>query len=69
MKCAGYTGKGAFSQSAKTALFARTGGIPREINRVCKLALDRAFALGSTCVEEEIVEEIFSDIFRQSAMV
>ena len=68
MQAAGYPQtESAFTDSAKALLCAETGGIPREINRVCKLALDRAFSLGQGRVDDGIVRDLVDDVLRQNA--
>ncbi len=69
MSAAGYSGDSAFSAAAKSLLHRETAGIPREVNRVCKLALDRAFSLNQTQVETAIIQSLVDDVLRQKAMV
>jgi general secretion pathway protein A len=68
MRAAGYKHEtSVFADEAKAALAQTTGGVPREINRICKLALDRAFSLGRERVEADMVGQIAEDVFKQSA--
>lgn len=67
MRLAGYEGTSAFSDEAKMLLFSETDGIPRELNRICKLALDRAFAARENQVTGMTVEQIVEDMFQQKA--
>ncbi len=68
LRAAGYRGaESPFSAEAKQALHEASGGIPREINRICKLALDRAFAGEHPTIPTTIVEEISADVLRQNA--
>lgn len=55
-----------FAAEAIEALYTETAGVPREINRIGKLALDRAYAVRARQVERETVEMIVADLFRQS---
>jgi hypothetical protein len=43
-------------------------GIPREINRIAKLALDRAFSLQRRRIGKEIVAGIITDLHRQKGI-
>jgi len=65
-QAAGYSKGSLFTAKAKAALFAETSGIPREINRVCKLALDKGFSQGVQQVDEAIVTNIAIDVFQQA---
>lgn len=52
------------SPKAIELLFRETGGVPREINRVCKLALDHGFSVGAREVDEEMARLILDDLQR-----
>ncbi len=68
MRAAGYTAEPSlFTDAAKHALFVVTEGVPREINRICKLALDRTFSLQHDRVEDDVVQSIAEDTIRQHA--
>jgi general secretion pathway protein A len=68
MKAAGFPGESVFQPEAKSILFDYTRGIPREVNRICKLALDRSFSLGEKTVSASVVGNIATDIFHQDPM-
>lgn len=55
-----------FTSLAYELIFRKTGGIPREINRLCKLALTYGFAQNLTEVSKEDVEVILEDIEKHS---
>ncbi|MHC4883571.1 MAG: ExeA family protein [Planctomycetota bacterium] len=58
-----------FQEESKEVVYRCTGGIPREINRLCKLALDRSYSLGDSEVRPSVVHSIATDVFHQDAMV
>ncbi|MFW5857057.1 MAG: ExeA family protein [Planctomycetota bacterium] len=68
MEAAGLVGGGVFDTEAKAEVHRQTAGIPREINRLCKLALDRTFALGERTVSAKTIRSIAADIHHQDAM-
>lgn len=62
-------GLGIFSDAACEAIFLATGGIPRAINRVAKLALDMTFMNSLPRIEKMIIERIAADNSRQRVTV
>ena len=62
---AGLSGKAMFTASACEHLFRATGGVPREINRLCKLSLNFACAQGVHEIEGDDIELILSDMQAQ----
>jgi general secretion pathway protein A len=54
-----------FLPAAVRFLCQSTGGIPREINRICKLALDRAFSLRLDHIDENVINSITMDLHKQ----
>lgn len=54
-----------FSGACAELLYASSGGIPRRINRICKLSLDMAYSRSLPEVEEGIVDAIVRDLRRQ----
>jgi type II secretory pathway predicted ATPase ExeA len=46
-------------------IYLATKGVPREINRICKLALDVTFAMQEQSINLEIIKKIILDIFKQ----
>jgi len=57
-----------FTSDAADSLHRITGGVPREINRVCKLALARACTLKSRMVDGAMLESIALDLRRQDGL-
>lgn len=51
-----------FTQKAKELIYAKTHGIPREINRVCKISMDIASMEKMKLIDEELVEIVFHDL-------
>jgi len=53
-----------FTDKAYDVIFNKTAGIPREINRACKIALDLAYSQEKEFVDEDIMQIIFNDFYR-----
>lgn len=51
-----------FSQEARESIYAKTNGIPREINRVCKISMDIASMEKIELIDKDLVEIVFQDI-------
>lgn len=51
-----------FTSLAFEIIFRKTGGVPREINRLCKLALTYGFAQNSSEISREDIEVILEDL-------
>lgn len=66
LSVAGRDHDGLFSGGALELIFRTTGGVPREINRVCKLALNLGFAQGATTIGQEEVQIIIDDLGEQA---
>jgi type II secretory pathway predicted ATPase ExeA len=62
LKVAGYQGEPLFSPEAVGAIWKRSGGIPREINKVCFNSLLLARATKKKRVESSILREVTSDL-------
>lgn len=56
-----------FSPAALDRLFTFSGGCPRQINRVCKLAVDRACLLQQRTIDAPLVQLIIDDFEKQFA--
>jgi general secretion pathway protein A len=54
-----------FAAACSEPLFEFSGGCPRQINRVCKLAVDRALMLDRQVVDAALVQAIIQDIRQQ----
>lgn len=57
LRTAGYGGKPLFDDAAVALIAARSGGVPREINRLCRQALDLAVRNADTIVTAGAVRE------------
>ncbi len=67
LKVAGCNDLSIFTDEAIRTLYKVTHGIPREINRLCRLALDSAFSVKHQKISESIVISISKDINLQSS--
>lgn len=65
LRAAGHPDGGLFSPEAAAALAAGTRGVPREINRVARLALAVAAGRGTPRVDEAAVRAVLLDLERQ----
>jgi len=50
-------------------LFEASGGVPREINRICKLALDHARANDLALLDASLINSVTDDLRRHGGMV
>ena len=64
LRVANHQGEGIFSSLALERIFRGTGGVPREINRMCKLALSYGFAQELNEIRREDIEVIIEDLER-----
>lgn len=62
LKTAGVDGDDIFDEGIVDPLFAFSKGCPRQINRVCKLAVDRACLMKKERMDAEMIRMIISDI-------
>lgn len=62
LRVAGHQNGSIFTSLAYELIFRSTGGIPREINRLCKLALTFGFANNSTEISREDIDVILEDM-------
>lgn len=66
LKMAGYTGEqGLFTTEATEMIYRESRGVPRLVNRICKLSLDQAYSLQKRTIGQEIVSGIIQDIHLQ----
>jgi len=54
-----------FSDDSMDFLANATNGIPREINRVCKLSMDFAYSQNAKIIDKDIVKAVVLDLHRQ----
>ncbi len=59
---AGLENESLFTSLAYEMIFRSTGGIPREINRLCKLALNNGFAQEAREISREDIQLILNDL-------
>lgn len=64
LKVAGHHDGNVATPEALEILFRYTLGVPREINRACKLALEHAFALDRDGIEADIIKTVLEDLER-----
>jgi general secretion pathway protein A len=62
LRLAGYTGKGLFERSARKALWAYTGGVPRLVNVICDSALLTGYSRGLHSLGAGVIEEVARDL-------
>jgi general secretion pathway protein A len=62
LRLAGYAGKGIFKRSARRALYAATGGVPRLVNVVCDAALLAGFTAEQVTLGADVIEEVARDL-------
>ena len=62
---AGRTKNGIFSESSHELIFRATGGVPREINRLCKLALNYGYAHDLPSISSDDIQAILDDMKAQ----
>jgi general secretion pathway protein A len=65
LRVAGREHDSVFTGPAIELVFRFTGGVPREINRVCKLALNFGFAQGAAILGNEDIQIIIDDLREQ----
>jgi general secretion pathway protein A len=62
LSVAGHTGQAIFTSLGRELIFRITGGVPREINRLCKLALNYGFAQNLSVIAREDIQVILDDL-------
>ncbi len=62
LRIAGLDNLGIFTAGALEIIFRSTGGVPREINRLCKLALNYGFAQELAEIDKEDIDLIIEDM-------
>ena len=69
LQVAGLQGPMPFDGEAVRRLFETSGGVPREINRICKLALDHARANGVATLDAGIISSVTEDLRRHGGLL
>lgn len=65
---AGHPSGEVFERGCLDVLYRETQGVPREVNRICKLALDRTYSLQRGVVSPEVVASIVRDLNRHAGL-
>jgi len=69
LKVSGHFDGALFTDKAVQMVCQVTGGIPREMNRICQLSLDRSFSLRLESVKEDVVKSIVIDLQKQDGKI
>jgi len=69
LQVAGLQGPMPFDTDAVRLLFEASGGVPREINRICKLALDHARAHDLALLDAAIINSVTDDLRRHGGLL
>ena len=69
LQVAGLQGPMPFDTDAVRLLFEASGGVPREINRICKLALDHASAHDLALLDAAIINSVTDDLRRHGGLL
>jgi general secretion pathway protein A len=69
LQVAGLQGPSPFDEDAVRRLFETSGGVPREINRICKLALDHARANGIDRLDAGLINTVTEDLQRHGGLL
>ena len=69
LKVSGHFDGALFTEKAVQMVSQVTGGIPREMNRICQLSLDRSFSLRLESVKEDVVRSIVMDLEKQDGKI
>jgi general secretion pathway protein A len=65
LRVAGCSREDLFTADSADALYRHTHGVPREINRVCKLALDYGSSIAAKEIDKDTVRMIIDDMLTQ----
>jgi general secretion pathway protein A len=68
MRTAGHADGGLFTEGAAVRLHEASGGVPRQVNRLAKLALEHAWLAGSPQVDVDAVSAVVRDLERHQAI-
>lgn len=68
LRVAGHADGNLFAEETFAPLYRASRGIPREINRLAKLALDLAAANSQTLVQVDCINQVIADLQRQQAI-
>jgi len=62
LRVGGHSTGSVFTSLGYELIFRSTGGVPREVNRLCKLALNYGFAQGLKEISREDIQVILDDL-------
>ena len=62
LRVAGHKGGELFSDQAMSLITSASGGVPREINRICMNAMQLGFVLKEQTIGVAVIEEVLSDL-------
>jgi len=62
LRIGGYSGSPLFTSNAITKIAAASGGLPREINRICMNALQLGFTLRQEKIDVEVIDSVLSEL-------
>jgi type II secretory pathway predicted ATPase ExeA len=65
LRAAGHEDGQLFTADAAAMLHLFSQGVPREINRLAKLAMEHAWALNLSTVSDVVLHEVLCDNYRQ----
>lgn len=68
LAAAGHPTGEVFTPDAAAAIHVATKGVPREVNRVAKLALEHAWLRNATAVDDESVRTVVADLERHQSL-
>jgi general secretion pathway protein A len=68
LRVAGHPTGSLFSASAAAALYETSRGVPREVNRIAKLALEHAWVTNTSKVDENAIAAVRRDLERHQAL-
>lgn len=68
LRAAGHASGEVFEEAASEAVFTATRGVPREVNRLAKLALEQAWLAEAPLVAAKSVEAVVRDLERHQAL-
>lgn len=68
LEAVGWQGPLPFNREAVEKLFATTRGIPREINRICKLAIEYAATHQRSIIDSNVIGVVTSDLNRHGGL-
>jgi type II secretory pathway predicted ATPase ExeA len=62
LRVAGFAGERLFTDAALAGIIEASGGVPREVNRICMNAMQLGFVLRQKTIDVDVVQEVLSDL-------